>query len=207
MDKVLELFHDPVLGRDAAAALGVIADEGDRVLSKENFAVIRVRSSPIVRADLLTLRLLRSYSTSSGSSRSSFPSLLGATRDPQASTRPSFSSPSPAFFNTSPSRCLSPNSQRSAFLSLSRSQADKLPTLQLLPLLITSLDLPDPALRANVIETLGTLAKDVPNEMETSIASIVAKVLRGILVDVSNAKGAVVRLALSLPVLLLTTGS
>jgi DNA repair/transcription protein MET18/MMS19 len=40
--KILELFHDPVLGRDAATALGVIAEEGDRVLSKENFAVIRL---------------------------------------------------------------------------------------------------------------------------------------------------------------------
>lgn len=40
--KILELFHDAALGRDAATALGVIAEEGDRVLSKENFAVIRV---------------------------------------------------------------------------------------------------------------------------------------------------------------------
>jgi hypothetical protein len=42
VDKILTLFSDEVLGSDAAAALGVIAEENDRVLSKENFAVIRV---------------------------------------------------------------------------------------------------------------------------------------------------------------------
>lgn len=40
--KILDLFQDETLGRGAASALGVIAEEGDRVLSKENFAVIRV---------------------------------------------------------------------------------------------------------------------------------------------------------------------
>lgn len=40
--QILDLFRDPVLSRDAATALGVIAEESDRVLSKENFAVLRV---------------------------------------------------------------------------------------------------------------------------------------------------------------------
>lgn len=39
---ILGLFLDPVLGRDSATALGVIADDSDRVLSKENFAILRV---------------------------------------------------------------------------------------------------------------------------------------------------------------------
>lgn len=47
MGKIVDLLSDPVLGLDAAAALGVIADESDRVLSKENFAVIRVRFDPL----------------------------------------------------------------------------------------------------------------------------------------------------------------
>lgn len=42
VDNILSLMNDPELGQDAAAALGVIAEESDRVLSKENFSVIRV---------------------------------------------------------------------------------------------------------------------------------------------------------------------
>lgn len=49
--KIVDFFHDPVLGRDAAAALGVVADEGDRVMSKENYAVIRVRPASFVFSD------------------------------------------------------------------------------------------------------------------------------------------------------------
>lgn len=52
--------------------------------------------------------------------------------------------------------------------------------LQLLPLLITSLDLPDTALRANVIEALTVLVNDVPAELEISVGSIATKVLRGL---------------------------
>lgn len=62
---------------------------------------------------------------------------------------------------------------------------------QLLPLLITSLDLPDPFLRANVIETLGVLAKEVPGEMEHSIVNVVTKVLRDVVGDGAK-KGTVV---------------
>lgn len=44
VDELLDLFHDSELGRTAATSLSVIAEDKDRVLSKENFAVIRVRS-------------------------------------------------------------------------------------------------------------------------------------------------------------------
>ena len=45
MTDILRLLHDPLLGREAAIALGSIADDSDRVLSKENFAVLRVSPS------------------------------------------------------------------------------------------------------------------------------------------------------------------
>lgn len=70
---------------------------------------------------------------------------------------------------------------------------------QLMPLLITALDLSDSALRANVIETLGVLAKEVPSEMQLAISGIVTKVLKGLSVG-SSTKGSVVSLStLSLP--------
>lgn len=47
--KVVELFSDEQVGKDAAMSLGIIADESDGVLSKDNFAVIRV----ILRGSLL----------------------------------------------------------------------------------------------------------------------------------------------------------
>ncbi len=55
--------------------------------------------------------------------------------------------------------------------------------MQLLPLLITSLDLPDPALRANVIDTLALLAKEVPTEMSEHIVGLVQKVLKALVAD------------------------
>ena len=79
---------------------------------------------------------------------------------------------------------------------------------QLLPLLITALDLPDPSLRANVIDTLSILAKEVPGDMENSISGIALKVLRDV-VDSTNVKGAVVRPLLSsftMPDFLLMSG-
>lgn len=54
------------------------------------------------------------------------------------------------------------------------------PATQLLPLLITALDLPDPLLRANVIDALAVLVKEVPAEMENSISGIAGKVLKGL---------------------------
>lgn len=66
--------------------------------------------------------------------------------------------------------------------------------LQLLPLLVSSLDLPDLTLRANVIDTLSVLVKEVPMEMDASISSMALKVLRGVVGEAANSKsrGAVV---------------
>lgn len=64
-----------------------------------------------------------------------------------------------------------------------------------MPLLITALDLPNPALRANVIETLAVLVKEVASEIEGSVTGIVTKLVKGLssLVINSNTKGSVVR--------------
>ncbi|GAA5888696.1 hypothetical protein JCM6882_009055 [Rhodosporidiobolus microsporus] len=51
---------------------------------------------------------------------------------------------------------------------------------KLLPLLVTSLDLPDPLLRANVIDALTVLVKEVPTEVERQIVGMVGKVLKGL---------------------------
>lgn len=58
--------------------------------------------------------------------------------------------------------------------------------LQLLPLLITSLDLSDPALRANVIDTLALLAREVPTEMSEHIVGLVGKVLKALVADTKS---------------------
>ncbi|TKA55992.1 hypothetical protein B0A53_01695 [Rhodotorula sp. CCFEE 5036] len=54
---------------------------------------------------------------------------------------------------------------------------------KLLPLLMTSLDLPDASLRANVIDALTVLVNDVPSELENAISGITTKVLRGLTVE------------------------
>ncbi|GAA5985268.1 hypothetical protein JCM10908_002594 [Rhodotorula pacifica] len=51
---------------------------------------------------------------------------------------------------------------------------------KLLPLLTTSLDIPDASLRANVIDALSVLVSDVPTEREDSISGVTTKVLRGL---------------------------
>ncbi|GAA5883105.1 hypothetical protein JCM3774_002857 [Rhodotorula dairenensis] len=51
---------------------------------------------------------------------------------------------------------------------------------KLLPLLVTSLDLSDAGLRANVVDALTVLVNDVPSELENSINGITTKVLRGL---------------------------
>lgn len=61
-------------------------------------------------------------------------------------------------------------------------------TKQLLPLLMTALDLPDPNLRANVIDTLAVLVKEVSSEMVDGVNGIVVKLLKGL-----SSKGSVVR--------------
>jgi len=57
---------------------------------------------------------------------------------------------------------------------------------QLLPLLITSLDLPDSAMRANVIDTLALLAKEVPTAMSEHIVSLVTKVIAALVADTKS---------------------
>ena len=73
--------------------------------------------------------------------------------------------------------------------------ADTSVGLQLVPLLITSLDLPDASLRANVLDALGTLVAEVPAELDNAISGIVGKVLRGLNGETATAQGraAVVR--------------
>lgn len=56
VERILALFSDAELGPDAAAALGVIAEDNDRVLSKENFAVIRVSPRGIDGPSVRTAR-------------------------------------------------------------------------------------------------------------------------------------------------------
>ncbi|GAA5932916.1 hypothetical protein JCM3775_005263 [Rhodotorula graminis] len=69
---------------------------------------------------------------------------------------------------------------------------------KLVPLLITSLDLPDAALRANVLDALSTLVAEVPAELDNAISGIVAKVLRGLSGETATAQGrAAVHLRLS----------
>lgn len=92
VEKILGLFSDAELGSSAAAALGVIADDSDRVLSKENFAVIRV--SCTVRLDSSTMKLnllviVRSCCTNNAFSRCCCPRLLQATKKlPRTCKRP-----------------------------------------------------------------------------------------------------------------------
>ncbi|GAA5841768.1 hypothetical protein JCM9279_003101 [Rhodotorula babjevae] len=69
---------------------------------------------------------------------------------------------------------------------------------KLIPLLITSLDLPDASLRANVLDALSTLVAEVPAELDNAISGIVAKVLRGLSGETATAQGrAAVHLRLS----------
>lgn len=114
VERVLALFDDEKLGRTAAASLGAIAEEKDGVLSKENFAVIRVRLSLISRSgsvepfapadtDHCALIAVRSCCTGSASSRSCCPSWLRRTRRRRARTRRSTSRRSHPSCSTCPS--------------------------------------------------------------------------------------------------------
>ncbi|GAA5964949.1 hypothetical protein JCM21900_001908 [Sporobolomyces salmonicolor] len=154
VEKVLELFHDPVLARDAATLLGVLAEEGDRVLSKENFAVIRLLYKQRFFTFLLP-KLVAAYKETTGEGQAVYLIALS---------------------------CLLQHIPRQLTLT-------ELP--KLLPLLVTSLDLPDPALRANVIDTLAVLVKEVPTEMDNSISSIAVKALRSLTSDTSSSRGAI----------------
>lgn len=111
--KIVDFFHDPVLGGDAAAALGVVADEGDRVISKENYAVIRVRPASFVSPIRKLMRswILYSCCTSSASLRSCSRSSSAGTRPPRAPTR----------------ECISWRFHASSCISLARSPSRNFP--------------------------------------------------------------------------------
>ncbi|BGP09496.1 hypothetical protein JCM10049v2_005369 [Rhodotorula toruloides] len=143
VDQLLDLFHDSELGRTAATSLSVIAEDKDRVLSKENFAVIRLLYKQRFFTYLLP-KLVTSYKAASSEDQ--------------------------VIYLTALSSVLQHIPKQ---LTLS-----ELP--KLLPLLITALDLPDPLLRANVIDALAVLVKEVPAEMENSISGIAGKVLKGL---------------------------
>ncbi|GAA6018123.1 hypothetical protein JCM8202_000190 [Rhodotorula sphaerocarpa] len=163
VDRLLELFQDPELATAAAASLGVIAEEKDGVLSKENSAVIRL----LYRQRFFTYLL---------------PKLVGSYKD-------------------SPVEGDGKNIYLVALSTLLRHIPKQLTLTELpklLPLLITSLDLPDMALRADVIDALTILVKDVPAELENSISSIASKVLKGLSVperERDDAAAAKLRLA------------
>ncbi|BGP33480.1 hypothetical protein JCM10296v2_005284 [Rhodotorula toruloides] len=141
VDQLLDLFHDSELGRAAATSLSVIAEDKDRVLSKENFAVIRLLYKQRFFTYLLP-KLVTSYKAASSEDQ--------------------------VIYLTALSSVLQHIPKQ---LTLS-----ELP--KLLPLLITALDLPDPLLRANVIDALAVLVKEVSTEMENSISGIAGKVLK-----------------------------
>lgn len=183
VDQLLDLFHDSELGRTAAASLSVIAEDKDRVLSKENFAVIRVSSlvahrsglaadhdrptTASVQAALLHLspaeaRHVVQGGVKRGPGHLPHCAVVGPAAHPEAAH---FVRVAKGAFD-----CLLGSAQTSSqYLAA-----------QLLPLLITALDLPDPLLRANVIDALAVLVKEVPAEMENSISGIAGKVLKGL---------------------------
>ncbi|GAA5820973.1 hypothetical protein JCM3770_006154 [Rhodotorula araucariae] len=152
VDRVLALFHDPALGRAAAASLGVLAEEKDGVLGKENFAVIRLLYKQRFFTFLLP-KLVSSYKETMGADQAVFLAALAS--------------------------LLQHLPKQLALTELPK----------LLPLLITSLDLPDASLRANVLDALGTLIAEVPGELENAIGGIVGKVLRGLGGETATAQG------------------
>ncbi|KAM0750891.1 hypothetical protein T439DRAFT_325940 [Meredithblackwellia eburnea MCA 4105] len=153
VEKILQLFHDPVLGREAASTLGVIADEGDRIMSKENFAVIRLLYKQRFFAFLLP-KLVQGHKSALGEDQLVYLVALS-----------------------------------SVLVHIPKQIAiTELP--KLMPLLVTALDLPDANLRANVIDTLGVLAKEVSSQLELSVGNIALKVLRDV-VENATVQGAV----------------
>ncbi|BGP41533.1 hypothetical protein JCM10450v2_005582 [Rhodotorula kratochvilovae] len=161
VERVLALFHDPTLGRAAAASLGVIAEEKGGVLGKENFAVIRLLYKQRFFTFLLP-KLVASYKEATGADQAVYLAALAS------------------------------------LLQHLPKQLTLTELPKLLPLLITSLDLPDASLRANVLDALGTLVAEVPGELENAIGGIVGKVLRGLGGETATAQGrAAVQLRLS----------
>ncbi|GAA6016857.1 hypothetical protein JCM11491_001829 [Sporobolomyces phaffii] len=163
VDALVELMGhaDGDLTRHAARELGVIADadDRDRVLSKENFSVIRL----LWKQRFFTFLL---------------PKLVDAHKQ---RTSPSSS---PATADSAP-----PSSSAVYLIALSsllhhlpkQLALTELP--KLLPLLITALDLPDAHLRANVIDTLAVIVREAPALVEPSITSIATKALKSAVAD------------------------
>ncbi|BGP17780.1 hypothetical protein JCM10213v2_005822 [Rhodosporidiobolus nylandii] len=165
VSQLLDLFSpsggaeaDEKLARQAAAGLGVIAEEGDGVLEKGTGAVLLYKQRFFA---FLLPKLVVAYKDTCGHA------------DAQAVYLIALSS----LLQHIPKQ-----------LTLS-----ELP--KLLPLLITSLDLPDPLLRANVIDALTVLVKEVPGEVEHSVTSVVGKVLKGLTGEVKGKGGVQLRLA------------
>lgn len=158
MSKILDLFHSD-LGVQSAVALSIIVEDGDRVLVKENGAVIRLLFKQRFFTFLLP-KIVEGHKSAVGSDQAVYLIAL------------------------------------SCLLQHIPKQMSLVELPKLLPLLITALDLPDPALRANVIDTLAILAKELPTEMAASVSSIVLKVLKCI-AGGSNAGSGVIKLRLA----------
>ncbi|GAA6032143.1 hypothetical protein JCM8097_007094 [Rhodosporidiobolus ruineniae] len=156
VDLLVELFPDAVLGKHAATGLGVIAEEGDGVLSKEKAAVIRLLYKQRFFTHLLP-KLVLGYKDTAGHA------------DEQAVYLVALSS----LLQHIPKQ-----------LTLS-----ELP--KLLPLLLTALSLPSPSLRANVIDALSVLVKEVPTEVDNAIAGVASKVVKGLTAGEKGGKGEV----------------
>ncbi|KDE05608.1 hypothetical protein MVLG_03980 [Microbotryum lychnidis-dioicae p1A1 Lamole] len=155
VSKIVELFDDEVLGNAAAQALGVIADESDQVLSKDNFAVLR----------LLYKQRFCSFV---------LPKIVAG--HDEALCNPSVL----AVHLVALSGLLNHIPKQLTLTELPR----------LLPLLISALDLPDPLLRANVIDSLKTLTLEetLSETLELNIPSIVNKLIKSLANEIGSIK-------------------
>ncbi|SGZ26113.1 BQ5605_C024g09837 [Microbotryum silenes-dioicae] len=155
VSKIVELFDDEVLGNAAAQALGVIADESDQVLSKDNFAVLR----------LLYKQRFCSFV---------LPKIVAG--HDEALCNPSVL----AVHLVALSGLLNHIPKQLTLTELPR----------LLPLLISALDLPDPLLRANVIDSLKTLTLEetLSETLELNIPSIVNKLIKSLANEIGSTK-------------------
>ncbi|GAA5979071.1 hypothetical protein JCM5350_007056 [Sporobolomyces pararoseus] len=160
VEQLLSLFKDPQLGRIAAEQLGVIASESDKVLCKENFSVIRLLYKQRFFTFLLP-KLVDAHQQEQEKKRQ--------TRDTESTT--TSSTDTQAVYLIALSSLLQHIPKQLTLTELPK----------LLPLLITSLDLPDPVLRSNVIDTLGILVKEIPETLEPFISSIATKTIRSAL--------------------------
>lgn len=157
VDEILALFSDSDLATDAARSLRLIADESDRILSKENFAVIRLLYKQRFFSYVLP-KLVEGHKSAIGDEKDTY--LVGLSGILQ-------------YMPKQLSTIELPKVRHLIALPEMRLTLRE----KLLPLLITSLDLPDPALRANVINALRSLVAEAPETMEASISSIALKAL------------------------------